>query len=444
MKKIIIPLMTVAVVAALLLGCMPGAPPVVPPPVAPPPVTPPPVAPPVTPPPVAPPVAPRTAADVPELAGLCRPDLAMDYGEPFAFKPDGTPYRFATSYILLGCEEMINYEGVVCASVAKAGGEYSMFDANFDADSQVAYLEDLATISPPDILLLHAVNELALAPAVDKCTAAGILCYAFDPPCYSDNVISYVHHWFEGPIGSGLCGNKWVELAEAENKEYTVLEIWGDSAAMWSQGRHEGHYQAIKDHPLITLIESSDCLGSDEKTAEFVIDNLTARPEINGIYHQCGGQSGIIAGLRTLGKLKPIGDPEHITVNTFEGATPVMAEMMKGNIDWVSTHGPWDVCDTIVKVALWNAVCGVAMPKDIVPPMILLNAENLQESNYFGAQYWTQMPPERWDIWPILDTETPGSLVLLPEGIRGFYFGESTPWELRAPSIQDRKDNMGY
>lgn len=54
MKKIFIPLMTVTVVAALLLGgCMPGAaPPVTPPPVTPPPVTPPPVTPPpVTPPP---------------------------------------------------------------------------------------------------------------------------------------------------------------------------------------------------------------------------------------------------------------------------------------------------------------------------------------------------------------------------------------------------------
>ena len=55
MKKIFIPLMTVAVVAALLLGCMPGAP-VTPPPVTPPPVTPPPVTPPpVEPPPVEPP-----------------------------------------------------------------------------------------------------------------------------------------------------------------------------------------------------------------------------------------------------------------------------------------------------------------------------------------------------------------------------------------------------
>ena len=45
MKKIFITLMTVAVVAALLLGCMPGAP-EVPPPVTPPPVTPPPVTPP--------------------------------------------------------------------------------------------------------------------------------------------------------------------------------------------------------------------------------------------------------------------------------------------------------------------------------------------------------------------------------------------------------------
>jgi len=437
MKKFIIPLIVVSVmVAVALVGCAPGAAP-------------------------APAPGPEPAGEIPTAPNgtpLWRADLAMDYGEPFAFKPDGSPYKVATSYILLGCEEMVNYEGVVRTNVGRAGGVYSMFDANFNADAQVGYLEDLAAVGDVDVLLLHAVNELALAPPVDKCTQAGIQVYAFDPPCYSENVISYVHHWFEGDVGSGICGNKWVEIAEQTGEHLTILEIWGDRAAMWSQGRHQGHYNAIE--PLInsgqiTLIESSDCLGSEEKTAEFVIDNLTAHPEINGIYHQCGGQNGIIAGLKTLGKLEMRGEPGHVIINTFEGSTIITGMFKEGTIDYVSTHGPWDVCDTICKVWLWGTVCGVDMPKDIVAPMFLLSADNINNANnyMFGALYWSEQLPAQWEKWPILDTETPntwglaageGPLYVLPENIRGFYYGDYSSWGLRAPSIEDRKANAGY
>ena len=100
MKKFIIPLIVVSVmVAVALAGCVPGAAP-------------------------APAPGPEPSGEIPTAPNgtpLWRADLAMDYGEPFAFKPDGSPYKVATSYILLGCEEMVNYEGVVRTNCARAG-----------------------------------------------------------------------------------------------------------------------------------------------------------------------------------------------------------------------------------------------------------------------------------------------------------------------------------
>jgi len=430
MKSIIIPLVVVATIVSLVLGgCGPAAAPA--------------PAPPST------PTAPMTAADIPELAGKCRPDLAITYGEPFAFKPDGTPFTISVDYAILACEEMVNYEGVLRTHFEQAGMEYSLFDSEFNADKQVAYLEDLAAVNPPDIAVHHPVNELAAVAAVDNLAAKGVLNYNFDLPLYTDSVISYVHHWFEGPAaagGGGLCGEKWVEIADATNEPITILEIWCLRAAFWSQQRHAAVANYVKDHPLITVIESVDGGGSEEVASEIVIDTLTAHPEVTGIFMQCGGQAGVISGLRAIDRLKPIGDPQHVTMVTFEGALPVMMEMEKGNIDYVMTHGPWDVCDTMNKVVLWNAVCGVDMPKNIGVPMYLLSAETLNNPNNFmyGALYWTQMPPAQWEKWPVLDTETPGSLVLLPENLRDYYYGDYTRWELRAPSIEDRKENAGY
>jgi ABC-type sugar transport system substrate-binding protein len=393
--------------------------------------------------------APMTAADVPELEGKCRPDLAIGYGEPFAFKPDGTPFTISIDYAILSCEEMINYEGVLRTHFTQAGMEYSLFDSEFNADKQVAFLEDLAAVNPPDIAVHHPVNELASVAAVDNLRSKGVLNYNFDLPLYTESVISYVHHWFEGPAaagGGGLCGEKWVEIAEATNQPLTILDIWCLRAAFWSQQRNAALMNYVEGHPLITVIESIDGGGSEEVASEIVIDTLTAHPEVNGIYMQCGGQAGVISGLRAIDKLKPIGDPEHVTMVTFEGALPVMQEMEKGNIDYVMTHGPWDVCDTVCKVVLWNAVCGVDMPQNIVCPMYLLSAETLNNPDNFmyGALYWTQMPPADWEKWPVLDTETSGSLVLLPENLRDYYYGDFTRWQLGAPSLAARKANAGY
>jgi ABC-type sugar transport system substrate-binding protein len=390
----------------------------------------------------------KTAADIPELAGLCRPDLQIGYA-PFAFKPDGTAFTISVDYALLACEEMINYEGVLRTHFTQAGMEYSKFDSEFNADKQVAYIEDLAAVNPPDIAVHHPVNELAAVAAVDNLAAKGVLNYNFDLPLFSDNIISYVHHWFEGPPeagGGGLCGQKWVEIADATNQHMTILDIWCLRAALWSQERNAALTNYVEGNPNITVIESIDNGGSEEVASEIVIDNLTAHPEINGIYMQCGGQAGVISGLRAIDKLKPIGDPEHVTVVTFEGALPVMEQMEEGNIDYVQTHGPWDVCDTCCKVVMWNAVCGVDMPQNVVLPMYLLDAETLNNPNNFmyGALYWTQMPPAQWDIWPVLDTETPGSLVLLPENLRSMYYGDYTRWQLAAPSLADRQANAGY
>jgi ABC-type sugar transport system substrate-binding protein len=404
------------------------------------------------------PTAPKTAADVPALNGLCRPDLPLSFGEPFGYKADGTPFSVAIDYAVMNCEEMRNYEAVLRTRFTQNGMEYSMFDSEFNPENQVAYLEDLAA-NPPDIVINHSVSEMASVPAIDKLSGMGVKVYNFDLPLFTPSVISYVHHWFEGSPdagGGGICGQKWNEIQKATNQKMTILNIYCMRAALWSQARSAAVTEWVKDNPNITVIDSKDNGGSDEVASQIVIDTLTSNPAVNGIYMQCGGQAGVIAGLKAIDRLKPIGDPQHVTVVTFEGALPVMKEMKNGNIDFVMTHGPWDVCDVTTKVVMWNAVCGVDMPQDIVCPMFLLDKNNLDSTSNFmyGALYWTEMPPAQWDIWPVLDTVTKntwgskagmeGPLAVRPANITGMYLGSYTPWGLRAPSLADRKANAKY
>jgi len=426
MKKIFIPLMTVAVVAALLLGCMPGAPPVTPPPVTPPPVTPPPVTPPVTPPPA--PAAPLKAGDIPELEGLCDPDLLMNpFGEDFAVKPDGTPYEFAITFLFLGADPVVNYKGIMTSLIRRAGGEVTTFDAEFNAQKQTDYIDDLITVPGrmPDGLIVNAVNEQMLAPAVDRATAAGLPCFAYDIRIYSDNLVSLFWRDFTGVRcpGSDVMGEYFIKRAEEDNKHLYVYEVWGWKVMETAHQRHEGFHNAVDGHPLITVIESPDTQWSPEISANFIIDAFTTNPDLNAVYNHGSGLSGIPEGLRGIDRLLPYEDPDHVLVGTNDCDSRVVENMEKGYVDAFLTHGGWHLGDGAVKLMLTCIVCGKPVPKEVLCPTFLVTPENIDTEFFFGALSYPKMPLNQWDIWPALDTTEIG---------------------IEAPTLALRMEYMGY
>ena len=414
MKKIIIPLMTVAVVAALLLGCMPGAPPVVPPPVAPP-VTPPPVAPPVTPPPVAPPAAPTTAADIPELndlvaKGAIDPNLLLNpFGEDLAVKPDGTRYKFASTMAFEGCDWLVHAEGLIRSYITRAGGDYIKFDPNLDVQKQIGFIEDLIAVKHPDALIIHAVDEAMMGPSIDQLAATGCPIFAWDLQIHSENVTCFVQHDFDGEAGSCVLGEHFVKIAEETGKEINIYEVWGVRAQDTCLDRHEGFNRPLEGHPLITVTESPDCEWSDEIANRLVMDAFTAHPELNGLYVQGGGSTGAVQALRGIGRLLPFDDPNHVVFCNNDCDTAIVEGMLEGSIDALGSHGPYDLCGTSVVTALLYVCCGASVPeyKDI--PMVLVTYEDVDARSLFrSAAAYPVMPAGQWDLWPVMDTSEIG------------------------------------
>ena len=337
--------------------------------------------------------------------GLVEPGIKRNpFGESFATKPDGTPYLFAYSVLFLGVDTLSQGAKFQESIIDRAGGDSVFADPGLDAQKQISWIEDLiAGQNKPDCLIFQAVNENMLVPVVDQAWAAGIPSIIWDIDVFSDNKVSFILHDFAGAQGSNLLGQYFVDRAEAENKEMTVLEIWGQRSLQTAQDRHTGFRKPIDASPLITVIESSYSNWSPEEAANITMNELTAHPEIGGIYSQEGEAPGVVEGLRSIGRLLPVDDPDHVIVATNDIDTLVAQSVQEGTVDACGSHQSVDLQDIATQVAFTYSVLGQNVPARLSVPMYLVTPENVNTLKMLGIPIYPLLPPGRWDLWPPSD-----------------------------------------
>jgi len=332
------------------------------------------------------------------------------FGEDFSVKPDGTPYKFAHASIGFVNDWAVCANEIICSLAGRSGAEVIAYDCQVDVELQVDFIDNCIAVTHPEAIIVHAVNEPMLAPSVDKATAAGIPCFAYDFEIPSENVVSFAYHDFDGEFGSNLVGEYFIERAEAENKELIIYEIWGLRSMLSMTDRHEGFHRAVDQCPLITVVESGGEAYSDPLTAEVVEAAFPAHPELNAIFHQTGGVGGCISGLRSIGRLFTVDNPDHVLIAINDTDTRVVEGMRDGFIDAFGSHGSWDLGDVTVKSMLNYVVLGEPVPPVVAIPMFVLTTENIDTLRVFGGvpAVYPLMPEGQWDLWPVMDTSEIG------------------------------------
>jgi len=331
------------------------------------------------------------------------------FGADLAVKPDGSPYVFATTYIFVTVDPMANYVANIHNLIERAGGEYIDFDPNGDPQKQIAFVEDLIAVRKPDALLMQPINEALLAPVTDKAADAGIPTFSWDFDNNSEQTVSTIWDHFRGDFGSNLLGEYFIELAERDNKQINVFEIWGDMAIDSSWARHEGFHSAVDGHPLITVTESGDGgWNSVEIASTYVMDAFTAHPELNGTYQHGGGNAGSIEGLRAIDRLLPTGDPDHVYISTNDSDTSGAIEMDNGFVDAFANHGGWHISDMLPKIAFIYCCLGQPVPRYVNLPLFVITPETIDSTYFFGALAAYPRMPKNHDLWPVLDYSTIG------------------------------------
>jgi len=348
------------------------------------------------------------------------------FGKKFAVKKDGTPYKFACSVLFLGVDTLSQGEKLQKSLIQRAGGEYIFFDPGLDPQKQIGWMEDLITVQKPDVIIFQSVNEKMLVPAVEKAAVAGIPSVIWDIDVFTDKKVSFILHDFAGEKGSNQVGKYFADRATKANKKLHILEIWGQRSLQTAQDRHTGFHKGVDSCELIKVTESEDSNWSPEKAADIVANSLTADPTINAVFSHGGEAPGVVQGLRSINRLLPLDDPNHVIVATNDIDPLVAKSIDDGLVDACGSHQACDLMDVATQVAFHHVVLkqkAMTIPKRIAVPMYVITKENINNLKMLGLPTYPKLPTKAWDKWPPHDCSEIG---------------------IPYPTIEMRKKLLGY
>jgi ABC-type sugar transport system substrate-binding protein len=290
----------------------------------------------------------------------------------------------------------------------RAGANYITNNPDYVIEVQIGFLEDLIAIHHPDGVIIHPIQESAVAPAVDKLTEAGIVCMSYDDVIPSENIVSLVYHQFAGEgVGVDILGQWFVEKSQELGKPIHIYEIIMDRSYESTWDRHDGLLRGIEEaggSDFVTVTESPDVMHQDDIAANYVMDAFTADPTLNATFGGGGGSSGAPAGLQAIGRLYPIGHPDHIILTSCIGDPKIIEYMEDGVWDAAMNHGSWDLVDCSVQKMFNYTVLGQPVDAVTVVPMIVIDDKNMDTVKLYGCTpVWPKMPLENYELWPVLD-----------------------------------------
>jgi len=355
MKKLIIPLLTVAVVVSVIFaGCAQPAPAPAPAP-----------APTPTPAPTPEPTpAPTPAPEPPPAEAEWQPPTGPPAYNPYEgllIKPDGTPYRFAFVPVFLYHEWVAWGNGYLHSAVERGGGVLDTFDSHLDAAVELATLRDIMASEYDGIIVLPADSAGAGA-SIDELWDAGIPATSWDYKPMSDKLVC---HCEEDQFILGQMGGQWfADYVEKTGEPLKIYEIWGILSADGCIRRHQGLHSVLDDNPMVEIVEGSATNFMMEATMTAVLDAFSADPELNALWAMGSTIEGYGQGLLFADRYYVRGDPRHVvTVHNIED-TGGLQGLRLNMIDVVITMSSWVESDLALKALITHVVLGEPVPEE--------------------------------------------------------------------------------
>jgi ABC-type sugar transport system substrate-binding protein len=356
-------------------------------------------------------------------SGGVDPEIEINPIEGLAVKPDGTPFFLVFSPHWMNQNWNVAAEGIARSLIERCGATYMTYDPMFVTENHIAFIEDLITVHHPDGIIIQPTQEDALKPITDRAQEAGIHVVSFD---FIIKDTAQVEHDFDATYvdGSNLVGEYYRKIADERGVQIKIFNMFGSRSVQSSLDRSTGLYIGVGDHPNIEIVDSPDTDWLNETTANFILDNFTADPSFNGIFHHGGGDEGAASAIQQLDRYVPQDDPAHIWFVT-NNADPAICRMLEEGIaDGMGSHGPWDLVDCSVQLLLTSVVLGKPIPDYTPIPMVLVTHDNMDSIQQFGVTpAYCLMPWEKWDLWPVMDLTSLG---------------------IETPTVAMRKELLGY
>jgi len=331
-------------------------------------------------------------------------------------KADGTPYKFA--YI---CDQtagtwMVINSKFLKSLIERGGGKLTILNCDQDIARQSASLED-TLLAKPDAMIFHPVSPPTCIPYIEEAAKIGIPSFSMMMPplvpptgtpdprletCYGEpveiheDIVTYVGNY---QMGRAILNAEYlVNYCEEKGTPGVCFEVWGlYGYEEFSGPMHRVFHDKIKDSPWIEVVhESAETAFTDEGAYTATLDGLTAHPDVNLIFSQADCMlGGVIEALKALDRYVPDGEPGHVEITTSDAIDWVCVEIEKGLVGMSVLDNAAEYADTMAKALWWYVVAGEEIEKEYFMENIPVTKDNVKEIR----AYWADLG-EDYDQWP--------------------------------------------
>lgn len=257
--------------------------------------------------------------------------------------------------------------GALKAAAGKAGATIKVANADKDAQRQASQVDTFISDGAGAIIAIPWDIEAAVTLA-QVAQASSIPFVTMDQAPADLSAVTY--HVGGDPCADGRTAGEFFVKA-ADGKPFKLVEIQGGLANDNGIRRSSCLNEALKAAPNVTVVAQVPTDWSTEKAMIGVQNALQEHPDLNGVYQPWNdGLQGVFSALEAKGRLKKVGDPEHVVVVSIDGLPSGCRAVRDGFLDLDIATPIADMADRAVGAAL-KAVKGEAVePKSEFLPGI--------------------------------------------------------------------------
>ncbi len=234
----------------------------------------------------------------------------------------------------------------------------------WSAPGQMGLMED-ALLRKPDAMQYHPIDPYMFKPVLDRYKVAGIPVYQQDEPITSEGVTGCAR--FDGETMGHTAALFMAEYAKKAGKKINALLINGDLGSGVGRTRAAGFKAGILENSdvLNLTIESAQCNWTETLAADAVMSIVPSHPEVNAIYEAGSMTGGVIEGLRSTGRLYPVGAEKHIFIVANDDAPRTLQGISEGYVDGCVEHSAYKEPEIGFLQLINHTVLGLPIQRDI-------------------------------------------------------------------------------
>jgi len=196
----------------------------------------------------------------------------------------------------------------------KQGDTVEFVSADQDAQKQASQIQDLVQTKKVDALIVIAANNDQIASSIALANSAKVPFIAIDRAVSGGDVTFQVTG---DPVADGKLAAKEALAVAGDNP--TIIQLVGALTDQNAIGRRDGFTDGVKAAGK-TVAAEVPTDWDPSKALDGTSNALQANPKVNTIFIPSDYLlPSVQSALQAAGKLKPVGDPGHITIVTIDG-----------------------------------------------------------------------------------------------------------------------------